>query len=137
MPDLGVERPFPWALPTSVEQAGADTGNSTGTVITASSTANAKGSWIQLIASTSKKTVAILCGFAAPNANSLLDIGTGTAGSETVLVANIQSPSNNQNSPLLLIALRVPSGTRIAARSQIGTSGAASVKLICYLMEVD
>ncbi len=137
MPDLGVERPFPWALATSVEQAGADTANSTGTTITASSTANTKGSWIQLIASTSKKTVAILCGFAAPNANSLLDVGTGAAGSEVVLLANINVPSNNAASPLLLIALRVPSGTRIAARSQISNGAAASLKLVCYLMEVD
>ncbi len=137
MPDLGVERPFPWALATLIEAAGADASNSTGTVITASGTANVKGSWIQLIASTSKKTVAIVCGFAAPNANSLVDIGTGASGSETVLIANLQCPSNNHNAPMLLMLLRVPAGTRLSARSQIGTAGAASVKLICYLMEVD
>jgi hypothetical protein len=95
---------------------------STGTVtLTASATAHTKGSWSQIIASTSN--VGTLLRFFVSGVNvstadsaTLLDIGVGASGSETVIVPNLAIGGSAGS--FYSIPVEIPSGSRIAARVQ-------------------
>lgn len=101
--------------------------SSTGSAtVTANSTAHTKGSWVQIIASNSEETSAVLLvvsgvSTAATDTATLVDIGVGSSGSETVIAENIAIGGNANVAQL--IPLRVPSGSRIAARIQSKVSG--------------
>lgn len=98
--------------------------------ITASGSINTKGSWTQIVASTNYDVEFIYHVSSNMTANGvttggLLDIGTGAAASETVIVENIfvggcglvgVSPQP------LVIPIRIPAGTRVAARLQSNTA---------------
>jgi hypothetical protein len=110
--------PRPWSDGIVLASVFAPTGNTT---ITASSTTHTKGSWSQLVASTSAESSGLLL-FASGNAvtstatSMLLDIGTGAAGSESVIVPDIAL--GGANGYRVLIPIRIPSGVRVAARCQ-------------------
>lgn len=106
-----------------VAESDADTANSRGVRIT---TANdAKGSWVEAIASTSVTgewlMVWALRNVAGPaNEDFLFDIGVGAAGSEVVVVPDFSAAvrgSAHMTSPLML-PLRIPRGSRVAVRGQ-------------------
>lgn len=88
---------------------------------TASATPNTKGAWIEVIASTAITVDRLIVNLgstfvAGTNSSCLLDIGTGAAGSETVICANLLS--GYCGGLTYDIPIRVASGTRIAARIQ-------------------
>ena len=82
--------PFP-SQPTKYAEASTVSGTSGPVTITAGGSANTKGSWTQLIASTSKKVIGLAIGFMSPTSAGkfLIDIGTGGAGSEVVLAPDL------------------------------------------------
>jgi hypothetical protein len=98
----------------------------TSTTITASSTIHTKGSWTQVIASTSANTSLLLIGVnnfaSATDVSTLLDFGTGDSGSEAVLVGDIavggHATVNANVSAYFAIPIKIASGTRLAARTQ-------------------
>lgn len=129
-PILGVE---------SIEAAGVDTANSRGTAVATNASANTKGNWVQIIASTAKKAVAILLIAYLPGAspqNGLVDIGTGGTGSEVALVSNIaiQSSDGFHNSAWAQLPIMVPAGTRLNVRWQCST-GSSTGYFLLVLME--
>ena len=103
------------------------------TAVASDATVNTKGAWVELIASTSADANAISLHIANyiinfQNPATLIDIGTGAAGSETVLVGDIGVGGAGQFFTLpgglsFTIPIRIPAGTRIALRSQSAYTG--------------
>jgi hypothetical protein len=94
--------------------------------LTANSSAHTKGSWVQLIASTSADASLLyfsIFGVAASGVNTatLLDIATGASGSETIIAGDIAIGSASTVS--VVFPYRLPSGTRLAARIQSVVTG--------------
>lgn len=119
----------------AVETIGADGSASAGTDV-ADGTANAKGSWVELSSSTSADAQGMIVSlrFFGGTGDALVDIGTGGAGAESVVVADLPCHSeNDQAMPVYHIPLPISSGTRVAARCQT-TGGSASVKVLVYLI---
>lgn len=104
--------------------AGVDATISAGTLITASATANAKGAWAPLIASTARPANWLLISVgaaASATADSLIDIGIGAASAEQVLISNLLFTIVGSNRELVhtfLLPIAIPSSARIAARVQ-------------------
>lgn len=115
-----------------------NTGTSlSGVTATAHASTHTKGDWVELIASTAfaAETVQIIIfetiATNAGNTSMLLDIGTGAAASETVLIPNVivghsmgttgLGQAINQQT-FIFQGLAVPSGTRISARVQGATT---------------
>jgi hypothetical protein len=97
--------------------------------VTTGSTAHTKGSWQQLIASTSADSSSLFLrldgvGASATNTATLLDIGIGASGSETVIIPDI-AVGGAINSLLFEIPFQIPSGTRLAARAQSAATSRA------------
>jgi hypothetical protein len=116
-------------------------GYSNGTSIPPSATANTKGSWTQLIASTSYDcNVALLRIYPNPEDTPpdtlMLDIGIGASGSEVAILPNLFSKSAQYAGGIIqmLLPLSIPAGTRIAARSQ--ASAASSVSNFVVSLEL-
>jgi hypothetical protein len=116
--------------------------STTGASVTASASTHTKGSWTQLLASSSANASLIVIGvnnFAnATDTSSLLDIGTGASGSETALISNIAVGGNvatNANASCYFpVPIKIASGTRIAARIQsVVASRVATVRI--YLID--
>jgi hypothetical protein len=108
----------PWFYQNEILAASWNTGSVT---LTASATAHTKGSWSQIIASTSN--VGTLLRFTVSGVNvstadsaTLLDIGVGASGSETVIVPNLAIGGSAGS--FYSIPVEIPSGSRIAARIQ-------------------
>jgi hypothetical protein len=108
----------PWFYQNEILAASWNTGSVT---LTASATPHTKGSWSQIIASTSNVTTLIRFGVSGVNVSAadsatLLDIGVGAAGSETVIVPNLAI--GGSAGAFYSIPVEIPSGSRIAARIQ-------------------
>jgi hypothetical protein len=105
--------------------------------VTGSSTIHTKGAWTQLVSSTaSQSALAILSfanvGAAATNTSTLVDIGVGGAGSESVVIPNIAVGGCNIG-PVSLVPIRIPAGSRVAARCQsLVSSKAISVRIYLF-----
>lgn len=106
---------------------GDDTSASKGTAVDAGSTANTKGSWTEIEASTSADMDWLVVKF-GPNDNAataaarfLVDIATGAASSETILIPDIfyrQDTTEHFQCRTFHFQETIPSGTRVAVRSQ-------------------
>jgi len=125
-------------FPKTVETAGANTASSRGTTITAGS-ANTKGSWVELIASTGDDVKAILVILNKPSTTSatyLVDIGTGTDGN--VKVANIPFQGTGAGTAAgtaaYFVYLKIPKGTRVSACCQ-ASSGSATIDCVLLLLQ--
>lgn len=95
-------------------------------------TANTKGSWAQMIASTPHDFDALIVWFTQDfsNAPISLDIGWGASGSERVLIADLTSGQVQYGGACITIPIAVRAGTRLAMRTQSstgGTGGAAAM----------
>lgn len=96
--------------------------------VTASGTAHTKGAWVQLTASTTRQsTLSLTIGdtFASSaDSSCLLDIGIGGAGSETVVLSNLEIGylGTQSGATEFLLPLRIPPGVRVAARIQAATA---------------
>jgi len=120
-----------------VESAGVVSGISSGTVITAGGTANTKGSYAQLIASTSfhAKSILFHCGNADTNfVKLLIDIAVGAASSEQNIVENFYLDSTRINSGIqsIWMPLEIPKSSRIAVRTQSSTAS-QTCEIVIYL----
>lgn len=113
--------------------AGASSSGATSGTSVTSGGANTKGSWVEFFAATEFPATGIMlvCNFGL--ASFLMDIGVGAAGSEQVLVPNIHHASNDFNPPAILFPVRVPAGSRVAARLQ-STNGTANPSTVIYLV---
>jgi hypothetical protein len=97
-----------------------------GTTITGSATANTKGAYTQLTASTTGDTTHILVKFCMADSSIsptgvLIDIAVGASGSEQVIIPNFMVAVDGgyiSTTSTLLFPIAIPSGTRIAARCQ-------------------
>lgn len=109
--------------------------------VTASGSANAKGSWTELIATTGFQATGIaVFGRWSTVAGGILDIGIGAAGSEQVLVPNLRfnakmdSTSTAGHTPAGMspvFPISVPAGSRISARLQSAAASATqSVRVV-------
>ncbi len=117
----------------TVTDYGTVLGSSKGTVVDPGATTNTKGSWTELTSSTSSDSKECLLGIgingntiAGPN-RWLVDIAIGGGGSEEIINSDIQLVSNTAEaiSPIFVpIPIQVPTGTRLAIRSQCSTNDA-------------
>lgn len=130
---------------TAVETAGANTADSGGTTVDPGTTINTKGSYAELIASTAVAyewlaiSVGNITNVIRGAMDTLLDIATGAAASETVIIDNLymRVPAVGARQPLphwFVIPVNIPAGSRIAARSQcsINTATTRLVDVVVY-----
>jgi hypothetical protein len=125
-----------------LEEHGANTGTSHATTIDAGGTADTKGSWTQVVASTSYDWAGFIVNIAEEAARSTtvrfrLDIGVGAAASEVAVVEDIffkrygSSVANLTTPTYAFFNRQVPAGSRVAARAQCSsnTAGAREFEL--------
>ena len=110
------------------------------TVITAHTSAHTKGSYTQLVASTSFTSTWGLLQLRSYDLGLnafLIDIATGGAGSESVRIANVPliGQFNVVLTPGVLLPLAIASGTRVAARCQCAGAGGNRVKVGLLLLD--
>ena len=96
------------------------------TILTADTIAHTKGAWTEIISSSSADASLLSLLFqlhqaSATNTATLMDIGTGASGAETVLLSNIAVGSISGYQ--LDVPLKISSGTRLSARIQSVVSG--------------
>lgn len=109
-----------------VFQAGADTSVSEGTQVSSSGSSNTKGSFVQLISSTTYTFGGLLIVLGGANTSGrgfLVDIAIGAAASEQVIIPNLYYYSQ-QDSTLChaYVPIMIPQGSRISARCQSTTA---------------
>jgi len=132
-----------WPIGPEVVNAtdqGTVTASSIGTAVTAG-TANTKGSWTQVVASSSIDCSFIMVMVSAmpsvAQAN-VIDIGVGASGSEIAVIQNIQAVGAPTTSfagfvTSLIFPCQIAAGTRIAARAQSSTaSSVLDVSVILF-----
>ncbi len=110
---------------------------SLGTVITPSATANTKGAYTQLTASTSRDYMGLIIavngtGAAAGALAYFIDIAIGAGGSEKIIVPDYFICTTNGVRNITPIVssyypIMIPSGTAISARCQCGTAASATI----------
>lgn len=128
-----------------VTDYGTATADSGGVSVDPGGSANTKGSWAQIVASTTNPIRALIIGIgnqansSRTNADFLLDVAFGGSGSETVLVADQHleaSASDDIMSPTFIgpIPVNIPAGTRLAARGACSITDATDrlFDVICY-----
>jgi hypothetical protein len=117
----------------------------TGVTVTANASANTKGNWTQLVASSSGNTSLIVVSAAgvaatATNTATLVDIGTGSSGSETVIIGDVAvgaSGSTGQGvNNVFGVPFKIASGTRISARIQSVVAGGKTASMSVFLMDL-
>lgn len=115
---------------------GTASATSRGTSLDPGATANTKGAYSQLVASTNEDLSGIIICVGSQNLDkttsceALLDIAIGAAASEIILIADLPlgvDTNAQQYMPLVFpfIPCKIPAGTRIAARCQNTTNTAA------------
>jgi hypothetical protein len=119
---------------------------STATTVTANSSANTKGSYSQLIASTSANASFIVVvsnavRTGATNTATLLDLAIGASGSETNFASNIAIGSHSataapQVGGVYGFPLKIPSGSRISARIQSVVTLGKTASVTVYLFDL-
>lgn len=118
---------------TAARGYGIVSANSSGTAVDAGATANTKGSWTELVASTGEQ----INGFWLHVGNNdnltinvqtmvFVDIAIGASSSETIIVQNhpVISDTNETAMQSLFYDIRIPAGTRISARIQCSDTDA-------------
>jgi hypothetical protein len=120
--------------------------NSTaGATVTADSSAHTKGAWTELVASTSANSSLLIIGvnaFASTiDTSTLLDIGAGASGSESVLVGDIavggHATVNTNVSCYFGLPIKIASGTRVSARIQSLVTGGKTATVRVYLIDAE
>lgn len=111
---------------------GAVTATSKGTVVTASATANTKGAWAELDSAISDDAMGISVTMThqandvSPFVEHLVDIGIGGSGNEEVIIPNISfniTPNHDtERMSKYYFPIKIPAGTRVAARCQQGST---------------
>ena len=120
---------------TGRETVGASAATSSGTTVTASGTANAKGTWVELDASTAADAcwITVLVGPNGFTGRFLVDVGLGAGGAEAVLLPDLHFDGNaTGNHPAAYrFPVAIPAGSRVSARCQCSTaSGTVNVAAV-------
>jgi hypothetical protein len=106
------------------ETVGADLASSEGTGVSSSSSANVKGTYVEITAATAFQYEAIFAQFSqesGTNRDFVFDIAIG-ASAEAIVVENLQLSTFTEDlTASIFIPVRIPSGARIAARCQCST----------------
>ena len=120
--------------------------NNSGLVtVTANSSAHTKGSWSELIASTSANASLLVLHVQDVSANStntatLLDLATGASGSESAIASDIAIGSAQTTAGPVGVAVSIPlkisSGTRLSARIQSVVTGGKTASVQAFLFDV-
>lgn len=128
---------------SAVTAYGATAADSGGVSVDPGGTANTKGSWTEIVASTTASMKVLIIGtgnqanLAATAASWLADIGVGGAGSEQIIVPNYRlvASVNETLGPLFspVIPVSIPQGSRLAVRSQCTTTDATD-RLIDFIL---
>lgn len=115
---------------------GADTATSTGVLITPSGTANTKGSYAEITASTARAYGALIAAciggaFSKTACNETFDIAVGAA-TEAIIVPDVGFSMEGNNDMVLPFffgpfPVDIPAGSRIAVRAQSSITAAARV----------
>jgi hypothetical protein len=113
---------WPRYEPITLTSEGEVTASSGGT-LTDDTTTNTKGDWIELVASTAKQADGFIVNIQTGDtgvSDFLIDIGTGAAAAEVVLVSNIlySSGGSDAEPARAYFPIPIPPGTRVSARSQ-------------------
>ncbi len=121
-----------------IETAGVVSASSTGVIITGSGSANTKGSWTELIASTAFDGSALIVNLRTPTAgvDMLVDIGIGASGSEVVLIPNAKADNGSGGAvraSQTIWPIAVPAGSRLSARLQ-ATTGSSTCRAQVLLL---
>ncbi len=127
---------------TTLEAVGEVTARSGGAYIVGSGTANTKGSYVELDASTAFTVAWFMAHYGHHagflSAETLFDISTGAAASEVVLIADFCYSYTLSHFPVnqapLLFPVAIASGTRVAARCQISTTSVANALQMFLLL---
>lgn len=130
---------------TTYGAAAADSG---GTSIDPGGTANTKGAWSQIVASTTNPITALMLGIGnqvnnvRTGAEWLIDIGVGGAGSEQVIVPNFHAKAVTTDDTVCptctpLFYVSVPAGSRLAVRAQSDNTDATDRLFDAILYGVD
>jgi len=129
---------MPGGLPLGLDVCNGNstgTSSSLGTAVTCAGSANTKGSWAQLVASTPNDTVFVdvviyfnASAFSAAGQQLAVDIGVGAGGSEVVIANNLMNvPGYTLKTGVhYAFPLAIPAGTRIAARAQASVASAVA-----------
>lgn len=133
---------FPLHGAQKTENAGAVTSTSRGTAVTASGSANTKGSYAELIAATAfiSSWIWVMIDDVAAGVDYLIDIAIGGAGSEVVICSNLYAGAGTGsiNYGWYLFPIQVPAGVRLSARCQASTaSSVARVSAMLFAGEFD
>ena len=120
----------------NVTDIGTNTSGSNGTLVNGSASANTKGAWTQLVASTGADASGfwIFAGNTALANQVTADIGIGAAGSEQVLAGNLQFSLTDHPTDAALVPLQIPAGTRVSVRLQ-SASASDSARVSIILMD--
>ncbi len=130
-----------WPLLSSAQslaEAGTNTASTTGTTITASASANTKGAFAQLVASTAADAQGFILHVFGPTLvrDMLLDVAVGAAAAEQVILSNfLVTPRTSDASAHggIWVPARIPAGSRISARLQ-ATTGSSTVLVTVTLL---
>ena len=126
--------PFGWDICNGTSVGSINTGTG-GTTVTASGSANTKGSWTQLIAASASDCVMLGIMLCAGATQVAVDIGVGGSGNEVVVIPNLMTTMGVVvSSDTTLVPLAIPAGTRIAARCASPT-GSATVAVALMLFD--
>jgi len=117
-----------------IDSLGTNTSDSGGTAIDAGAVANTKGSYAQIIASTSVayRGLIVMFGNNATNrsltADYAVDIAVGAAASERIIIPDLELKANGQDQVTPQVwgpfFFNIPSGVRLSARSSSTTTDA-------------
>jgi hypothetical protein len=118
--------------------------NSTAEVsLTANTSAHTKGSYSELISSTSANAGLLVLmvqdiAVVSTNTATLIDIATGASGSETVIISNLAVggavTTAGPTGVAVSIPLQIPSGTRLSARIQSVVTGGKTATAQVFLL---
>jgi hypothetical protein len=113
--------------------------------LTANASAHTKGSYSELIASTSANAGLLVLmvqdiAAAATNTATLIDIATGASGSETDIIGNLAVggalTTTGPTGVAVAVPLKIASGTRISARIQSVVTGGKTATAQVFLFDV-
>lgn len=112
-----------------------------GATLTASASANTKGSYTQLISSTAQSAswIEVTIKGATANSSVLIDIAVGAAGSEIVVIPNIvyiTAATVQTRHFNVAVPCSVPAGSRIAARCQAITGSHTAIVAVRLFADV-
>jgi hypothetical protein len=116
-----------------IDMVGVSTATSSGTAVMPNATANTKGSFAQLILSTTKDycgLIVVVGLIGTVSTDYLFDIAIGGAGSEQVIIPNIHGmPQTSAPMMTVFVPIPVPSGSRLSARAQANGASAANCQI--------